>query len=138
MATQEFTIELALEHQKDDLRLLKAVVTPEVFDTVKKKLDETNNLAKTGYDVFQRNQILNLVSLIMDNKRRRLYELKEQLQAVISDLIDKYPQLEGRIGEIVSISYDNLNVDTDIKDVGTAIAAIVELGENYKQNQLTR
>lgn len=138
MDKQEFTIANGISVQTRSLNMWKALLKPEVYQQVEEWALAENNKAKTGYDIKRGQDIDTYILNIQYNKKNRLIEKKSELNELIAAILEKHPELEGKITEIASISYDNVNLDTDIKDCIDTISSIKELVSIHKNNQFSR
>lgn len=140
-STIEFTVEQGIAVQREQLDHWKYLLKPEIYADLEKWATSKNPEAKKGDDIPRGVVLDNFIQNLHYNKRNLLIEKKKELRELIAEILERHPELEGRIGEISSISYDNVNVDTDLQDCIQAIESIQTLGEEYKmnnQNQITR
>ncbi|WP_159479721.1 hypothetical protein [Chryseobacterium sp. 18068] len=127
MYNKEFTIAEGISTQKEHLNKWKMLLKPEIFSLLEEWSATKNTTAKTGNDIVRGVDLDNFIHNIHYNKKNQLIEKKNELKELIADIIERYPELEGKILEIASISYDNVNIDTDIQDCITIIGSVEDL-----------
>lgn len=127
MENQEFTVEKALEIQRQQLKEWEYFLKSEIYKKLEQDVTASNHLATKGDHIIRGESIRMKLHGLLDEKREKLRHLKINAK----EKKEQFPELSTEIDELVN----SVDIDNSVSEISQANDRVSDLQSDEQTRQ---